>query len=69
MNQTANQIKYGWIKVMSFTIDQWNHIFLNNDIEIYSRYNEGKSVIVEYSLELLIIKFIHAFSSKKCVYW
>ena len=26
-DQTANQIKYGWIKTVNFAMDQWNHFW------------------------------------------
>ena len=40
-------------------IDQWNHYFQNNDIEMYSTLNEGKSVIAERFIRTLKIKFIN----------
>ena len=44
-----NQIKYGLISMKNFTISFFNTIrFLKiNNIEIYSTYNEGKSVVDE----------------------
>ena len=41
----SNQIKYGMIKLMNFTIK--GYLIINNIINMYSTYNEGKSVITE----------------------
>ena len=40
----SNQIKYGMIKLVNFTIKGF---LIINNIEMYSTYNEGKSVITE----------------------
>ena len=53
MDLIANQTKYGQIKSVSFTVDEW---LQNNDIEIYSTYNEGKSVLAEKFIRTLKIK-------------
>ena len=45
----ANQIKYGLFKVVNFTIKGFLKI---NNIEMYSTYNEGKSVIAERCIML-----------------
>ena len=52
-------------------IDQWNHYFQNNDIEMYSTLNEGKSVIAERFIRTLKIKFINIWLQfqKISVYW
>ena len=39
-----------------------------NDVEIYSAYNEGKSVVVERFIGTIRNK-IYDFSVKKCLYW
>ena len=41
---------------MDFTTDQWNLFLQNNDIEMYSTLNKGKSVVAE--------RFIRTFKSK-----
>ena len=40
----SNQIKYGMIKLVNFTI---KGLLIINNIEMYSTYNERKSVITE----------------------
>ena len=50
MNQFVNQIKYGQVKVVNIKGSE------NNGIEMYSRHNEGKSVIAE--------RFIRTFKNK-----
>ena len=40
----SNQIKYGMIKLVNFTIKGF---LIINNIEMYSTYNERKSVITE----------------------
>ena len=52
MNLIANQTKYELIKTVNF-IKSW---LQDNNIEIYSTYNEGKSVVAE--------KFIIIFKNK-----
>ena len=44
MNQIVKQIRYGYIKAANFTIDQRNHDWKKNTIDMYSTHNEGKSV-------------------------
>ena len=44
MNQIVKQIRYGYIKAANFTIDQRNHDWKKNTIDMYSIHNEGKSV-------------------------
>ena len=41
---------------MDFTTDQWNLFLQNNDIEMYSTLDKGKSVVAE--------RFIRTFKSK-----
>ena len=47
MVQRENQRKYGQIKEVSFTIDQWLE---KSDVPMYSIYNEGKVVVAEISI-------------------
>ena len=62
MNQSSNQIKYGYIKGVNLTID--NEIILqNNDIEMYSTNNEGESVIIERFIGTLTNKYYKYTSS------
>ena len=44
MNRNANQIKFEYRMAMNFTMKSF---LQNNDIEMYSTHNEGKSVIAE----------------------
>ena len=44
MNQNANQIKFEYRMTVNFTMKSF---LQNNDIEMYSTHNEGKSVIAE----------------------
>ena len=42
----------------------------NNDTDMYSAHNEGKSVIAERFIRTLKNKiYIHDFSFKICLYW
>ena len=47
-------------KGSEFIIDQWNHFLQNNNIEMYSTHDEGKSVVAE--------RFIRTIKSKICKY-
>ena len=47
-------------KDSEFIIDQWNHFLQNNNIEMYSTHDEGKSVVAE--------RFIRTIKSKICKY-
>ena len=50
---------------MDFTTDQWNLFLQNNDIEMDSTLNKGKSVVAERFIRTLDITSV----GKKCVYW
>ena len=61
----SNQIKYGLIKVVNITKNfQYYKRFLKiNNIEMYSTYNEGKSVVAERFIRTLknkIFKYMRA---------
>ena len=43
----------GRYKTANFIIDQWNHGWKKNDIEMYSIHNEGKSVDSERFIRTL----------------
>ena len=53
MNQLANQTKYGWIKAREFYNRSIKSGLQNNDIEMYSTRNEGKSVVAERFVRIL----------------
>ena len=58
----ANLIKYGLIKEVNFTIKKW---LKDNNIEMYSIHNEGKSVVAERFIRTLknkIYKYMTAIS-------
>ena len=59
-----NQIKYGLIKVVNFTINLFLKVFLKmNNIQMYSTYNEEKSVVAERFIRTLkyrIFKYMPA---------
>ena len=48
-----NQIKYGYIEEMNFTITFFKKWLKGNDISMYSTYNEGKSVVAERFIRTL----------------
>ena len=54
----ANQIRYGLIKVAKFYNNLFNRFLKINNIEMYSRYNEGKSAVAERTSKenLLLLK-------------
>ena len=56
MSLIANQAKYGSIKVGNFTIDKKKSWLQDNDIEMYSTHNEGKSVVAERFIRTLETK-------------
>ena len=59
----SSQIKYGLTKAAYFTINQ--QLLQKNDIEMYSTYNEGISVIIERSIKTLknkIYQYMTSFS-------
>ena len=60
MSLGVKQTKYGKIKTVNSTIDQWNHGSNDNDIEIYSTRNEGRSFAAE--------RFIRTLKNKICKY-
>ena len=51
-----NQIKYGLTKEVNFTIIIFKKWLKDNDIEMYSIHNEGKSVVVERFIRRLKTK-------------
>ena len=53
VNLIGNQTTNGKIKAVNVTINQLNHFLQNNDIEIYSTQNEGKSVVAERFIRTL----------------
>ena len=61
----TNQTKYGWIYVADFTTDDWNH---ENDIEMYSALNEGKSVVAKRFIRTLKNK-INKYMTSVSIYW
>ena len=62
----ANLIKYGLIKEVNLTIIIFKKWLKDNDIEMYSIHNEGKSVVVERLYKNLEI---YDFDIEKCLYW
>ena len=70
MIQIENQIKYGLIKVVNFIIMLLKIFFKINNIEMYSTYNEGKSVVSERFIRTLKNKiFKHMRATSKNVYF
>ena len=61
----ANLIKYGLIKEVNLTIIIFKKWLKDNDIEMYSIHNEGKSVVVERLYKNLEI---YDFDIEKCLY-
>ena len=53
MSLIENQIKYGETNAVNFTIDQRNHGYKKNAIEMYSKHNERKSVVCEKFIRTL----------------
>ena len=56
MIQMENQIKYGLTKEVNFTIIIFKKWLKDNDIEMYSIHNEGKSVVAERFIRRLKTK-------------
>ena len=56
MIQTENQTKYESIKEVNFTIVLFKKWLKDNDIEMYSIHNEGKSVVAERFIRTLKTK-------------
>ena len=56
--QKENQIKYGLIKVVNFTIMFFKRWLKDNDIEMYSIHNEAKSVVAVRFITNCVKKFI-----------
>ena len=50
--EIENQIKYGFIKVVKF-YNSFKKCLKDNDIEMYSTYNEGESVVAERFMKTL----------------
>ena len=53
MIQIENQTKYGLTREVNFTIILFKKWLKDNDIEMYSIYNEGKSVVAERFIRTL----------------
>ena len=53
MVQIENQIKYGLIKVSEFYNNTFKDFLKKNNIEMYSKYNQGKSVVAERFIRTL----------------
>ena len=65
INQDANLIKYGLIKEVNFTIIVFKKWLKDNDIEMSSIHDEGKSVVAERFVRTLnnkIYKYMTAIS-------
>ena len=56
INQHVNQTKYELIKEVNFTVILCKNWLKDNDIEIYSKHNEGKSVVAERFIRILKTK-------------
>ena len=64
-----SQVKYGLIKVVSFTINLLKIFLKINNIEMYPIYNEGKSVVAERFIRTLKNKiFKHMTTISEYVY-
>ena len=55
-NEKESQIKHGLIKVVSLTTSLLKIWLKDNNIEMYSTHNEGKSVVAERFIRTLKIK-------------
>ena len=68
--QKGSQIKYGLIKVVNFTIIISKKWLKDNDIEMYSTHNEGKSIVAETFIRTLKNKtYKHMKAISKNVYF
>ena len=70
MIQIENQIKYGLTREVNFTIILFKKWLKDNDIEMYSIYNEGKSVFAERCIRTLktkIYKYMTSVSKDVCI--
>ena len=56
-SKPKNQIKYGLIKVVNFTINLLKIFGKKKNIEMYLTFNEGKSVVAERFIKILKNKF------------
>ena len=67
----ANQKTYGLIKAVSYIIDQWSLGRTKNYMQVYSTYNEDKSIIAERFIRTLKAQNYKCMTSisKKFVYW
>ena len=69
MVQIEKQRKYGLTKKANFTITLFKKWLTDNDIEMYSIHNDGKSVVAERfirTLQTKIYKYM-ASISKNCI--
>ena len=69
-NLIENQTKYGLIKEVNFFNNFFKKLLKDNDIEMYSIHNEGKSVAGERFIRTLKAKIYKYMTSvsKKCVH-
>ena len=66
----VNQLKYGWIKEVDFIKIFLRDFLKISNIEMYSTYNEGKSVFTERFIRMLKEKiFKHMAAVSKIVYF
>ena len=69
-NLIENQTKYGWQRKREFFNNFFKKWLKDNDIEMYSIHNEGKSVIAEWFIRTLKNKiFKHMTAISKNVYF
>ena len=66
--QIENQVKYGQTKEVNFTIILFKKWLKDNNIEMYSIHNDGKSVVAEKFRTLKTKIYKHDFSVERCVY-
>ena len=70
INQKESQIRYGLIKAVSFITLIFKKWLKDNDIVMYSTYNEGKSVVAERFTKALKNKiYKHMIAVSKIVYY
>ena len=68
--QKENQIRYGLIKGIEFYNTHFKKWFKDNNIEMYSTYNEGKSVVAERFIRTLKNKiYKYTTANSKNVYF
>ena len=62
-----NQTKYGWTKEVSVTIILLKKWLKDNDIEMYSIHDEGKSVVAERIIKTLKTEIYKYMTQKMCI--